>query len=185
VNRARRPVATDLPGVPGPAAPPPRLRIDVRDDPRDLPGDFPHRLAVDVRFGDTDAMGHVNNARFLTYCESARISYWEEAMGEAIGLPTHGAEDSLILADIDVAFRTPAFFGETLTVETRIGRTGRTSATLEHRITAAPSESGPARLVATATAVVVLYDYATASPRPVPDRMIERLEAFEGRPLRS
>ena len=60
-------------------------------DPRDLPGAFAHRLEVDVRFGDTDAMGHANNSRFLTYCESARIAYWEAVTGEPFALATHGA----------------------------------------------------------------------------------------------
>ena len=32
-------------------------------DPRDLPGPFRHRVEIVVRFADTDAMGHVNNAR--------------------------------------------------------------------------------------------------------------------------
>ena len=39
------------------------------DDPRDLGGDFGCRRDVEVRFADTDAMGHVNNANYLTYCE--------------------------------------------------------------------------------------------------------------------
>jgi acyl-CoA thioester hydrolase len=175
---------TDSPLEPGAPGPAPRIRIDVQQDPRDLPGDFPHRMVIDTRFGDTDAMGHVNNARFLTYCESARIAYWEAATGVPVGLPTHGAEESLILADIHVSFRTPAFFGETLTVESRIGHFGRTSFTLEHRITAESSVRGPARLVATAEAVQVLYDYATARPRAVPDRTIAMLEAYEGHRLR-
>ena len=63
---------------------PMRGRIEVHPDPRDLPGEFAHRLEVVVRFGDTDAMGHANNARFLTYCESARIDYWETATGEPL-----------------------------------------------------------------------------------------------------
>jgi acyl-CoA thioester hydrolase len=175
---------TDSPLDPGPPEPAPRIRIDVHPDPRDLPGDFPHRMVIDTRFGDTDAMGHVNNARFLTYCESARIAYWEAATGEPVGLPTHGAEESLILADIHVSFRTPAFFGETLIVETRVGRIGRSSFTLEHRITAESSVRGPARLVATAEAVQVLYDYATARPRAIPDRTLGQLEGYEGRKLR-
>jgi acyl-CoA thioester hydrolase len=162
-----------------------RSRIDVPADPRDLDGDFAHRYTVDVRFGDTDAMGHANNARFLTYCESARIDYWEQATGEPFGLATHGESESMILAEIRVTFRSPAFFGEVLTVESRLGRVGRTSFTLEHRITASASARGEARLVATAEAVQVLYDYATNRPRAVPDDVIARLEAFEGRSLRS
>jgi acyl-CoA thioester hydrolase len=164
---------------------PERGRIPVPDDPRDLPGDFPHRYRVHVRFGDTDAMGHTNNSRFLTYCESARIDYWELATGEPLGVVTHGAEESLILAEIRVTYRRPSYFGETLVVESRIGRLGRTSFTMEHRITAPDSPRGRARLVATAEGVQVLYDYASERPRPLPDEVIARLEAFEGRPLRT
>jgi acyl-CoA thioester hydrolase len=159
-------------------------RIVVPSDPRDLAGDFPHRYSVDVRFGDTDAMGHANNSRFLTYCESARIAYWEAATGEPIALVTHGAEESLILADIRVSFRSPVYFGEVLTVESRVGRIGRTSFTLEHRLTAGETPVGHARLVATAEGVQVLYDYATSRPRVIPDDVVARLEAYEGRPLR-
>lgn len=169
--------ATDLPADR-------HARIEVPPDSRDLPGTFAARLVVEVRFGDTDAMGHANNSRFLTYCESARIAYWQAATGESFALATHGAEESLILAEVRVTFRSPAMFGETLTVETRAVRVGRTSFTLQHRLTASASELGPARLVAVAEDVLVLYDYANACPRVIPDAMIARLEAFEGRSLR-
>jgi acyl-CoA thioester hydrolase len=164
--------------------PPARARIEVPDDPRDLPGDFPHRFPIVIRFGDTDAMGHTNNARFLTFCESSRIDYWEAATGEPFGLTTHGAEESLILAEIRVTYRSPSYFGEELTVETRLGRLGRTSFTLEHRVTARESPRGRGRLVATAEDVLVLYDYATERPRVIPGDVVASLEAYEGRPLR-
>ena len=75
-----------------------RVAVEPPDDPRDLPGDFAHRRVLDVRFADTDAMGHVNNAKYLTYCESARIAYWTDVTGEPVRLGSEGAE-SLILAE--------------------------------------------------------------------------------------
>jgi acyl-CoA thioester hydrolase len=163
---------------------PAATRIEVPPDPRDLPGTFPHRYVEEVRFGDTDAMGHTNNSRFLTYCESARIAYWEAVTGEPFAVATHGQQESMILAEIRVTFRSQSYFGDVLTVESRVGRIGRTSFTLEHRITAAPSAQRPARLVVIAEGVQVLFDYETDRPRPIPDELVVRIEAFEGRRLR-
>jgi acyl-CoA thioester hydrolase len=168
-----------------PPTPSRRSRIEVPPDPRDLAGEFPHRFPVVIRFGDTDAMGHTNNSRFLTFCESARIDYWETATGQPFALATHGAEESLILAEIRVTYRSPSYFGEVLTVETRLGRLGRTSFTLEHRVTASASERGAARLVATPEDELVLYDYLTARPMVIPPETIARLEAYEERSLRA
>jgi acyl-CoA thioester hydrolase len=161
----------------------PRSRIDVPADPRDVPGDFAHRHEVEVRLSDTDAMGHVNNARYLTYVEIARVAYYEHVTGNPLPIGAHGAEEGMILAEIRVTYRSPAFYGETLTVETRVERIGRTSFRMVHRITAPESRYGPARLVAVADSVLVSYDYVEERPIPVPDGWRSAMEAFEGRSL--
>ena len=149
-----------------------------------FPAILPHLFTVTVRFADTDAMGHVNNARFLTYCESARIAFWEAATGEPMALPTHGAGESLILADIQVTFRTPAFFGEELTVESRIGRIGRHQlhpGASDHGGDVRSRRSAPGRDGCGDPCRVRLR---AARPRAVPDELVGRLEAWEGRSLR-
>jgi acyl-CoA thioester hydrolase len=158
--------------------------VPVPDDPRDLTGDFGCRHDVDVRFSDTDAMGHVNNANYLTYCEIARAAYYEEVTGRPLPLGVHGAEEGMILAEVRVTYRAPAFYGETLAVETRVVGLGRTSFTMEHRITAPDSRFGKARLVATAGSVLVTYDYTIGQPIPVPPSLVDAMESFEGRGLR-
>src|SRR5262245_43644460 len=135
--------------------PAPRSRIEVPEDPRDIPGDFAHRHEVQVRLADTDAMGHINNARYLTYVEIARVAYWEHVTGRMLPTGAHGAEEGMILAEIRVTFRSPAFFGERLTVETRVERIGRTSFGMVHRITAPESRYGDTRLVAVADSTLV------------------------------
>ncbi len=166
---------------PGPSA---RSRAVVPPDPRDLPGDFGCRRDVEVRFADTDAMGHVNNASYLTYCEIARAAYYETVTGRQLSLGVHGAEEGMILAEIRMTYRSPAFYGETLAVETRVVAMGRTSFTMEHRITAPDSRYGTARLVAIAASVLVTYDYKARRPIPLPASLVEAVESFEGHRLR-
>ncbi len=160
-----------------------RSRIETPFDARDLPGDFAHRVELDVRFADTDAMGHVNNAVYLTYCEMARIRYWTEVTGEPIA-PGHEGAESLILAEARITYRAPVFHGEQVTVETRATRIGTTSFTLEHRLSACRPGQGP-RLVATSQSSMVRYDYASGRPSALGEVFIRAIETFEGRSLRT
>jgi acyl-CoA thioester hydrolase len=142
-----------------------------------------HRVDITVRFADTDAMGHVNNAKYLTYCEIARIRYWTDVTAEPIALGTEGAE-SLILAEARITYRAPAFHGEIVTVETRATRIGRSSFTLEHRLLACVEGDLP-RLVAVSESILVRYDYATSLPVALSPEHVAAIESFENRPLRA
>ena len=164
------------------AAPRSRIELSGPPDPRDLDGDFGHRHRVAVRFGDTDAMGHVNNAAYLTYAEAGRLAWWRAVSGQPIPRDRH-RDEGLILAEANVAFRSPVMFGEEVDVETRATRLGRTSVAVDHRMTATAPD-GSVRLVAIVRSVMVRYDYAAARPTPWADALVARIEAFEGRPLR-
>ena len=163
--------------------PEPRSRIEVPPDARDIAGDFAHRHDVEVRLSDTDAMGHVNNARYLTYVEIARVAYYEQVTGNALPIGAHGAEEGMILAEVRMTYRNTAFYGEILTVETRVERIGRTSFGMVHRITAPESRYGKARLIAVADSTLVSYDYTDECPIPVPEDWRAAMEAYEGRSL--
>jgi len=165
-------------------APAPRSRAVGGDDARDLPGDFGHAHRIEVRLADTDAMGHVNNAAYLTYLEIGRAAYYETVTGEPFQLGVHGAQEAMILAEIRVTYRSQAYYGETLAVETRVEHIGRSSFRMVHRLTAPKSRYGSARLVAVADSVLVSYDYRADRSIPVPSSLAEALESLEGRRLR-
>lgn len=141
------------------------------------PVDFRHRTTIQVRFRDTDAFGHVNNAVFSSYVELARIRYLLDA------LKPEGGFDRmpLILARAEIDFRSPIQFEEEVVVETRVDRIGRTSFAMSHRMFA----GAVARLVGEVATVLVAYDYAAAHPMPVPDEWRQRLAAYERRALDS
>ncbi|HYP23697.1 MAG TPA: thioesterase family protein [Actinomycetota bacterium] len=138
---------------------------------------FRHRTALDVRFSDIDAFGHVNNAVFFSYAEQARIRYLLDVLQPDAPfdrLP-------LILARIELDFRSPIFFGDALTVETRVHRIGRTSFEMSHRMTAGTE----GRLVGDVGSVLVTYDYDRSEPIPVPAPWRQAMAAHEGHSLDS
>lgn len=125
-------------------------------------------FSVEVRFRDLDALGHVNNAVFLTYLESARIAYWLELSGRS-GL----AGMDLILARVEIDYRSQAGYRDQLEVGVRVAALGRSSVTMEFRIV----ERKAQRLVAESRNVMVYYDYAANRSLPIPDELRSKLVA--------
>jgi len=133
---------------------------------------FRHRTTLQVRFRDIDAFGHVNNAVFFSYVEFARIRYLLDVLE-----PDHPFDKlPLILARVELDFRSPITFGEDVTVGTRTDRVGRTSFGMRHFMTAGTE----GRLVGEANTVLVTYDYAAARPIRVPADWRRRFETHEG-----
>jgi acyl-CoA thioester hydrolase len=130
----------------------------------DRPFRFTH--AVEVRFRDLDALGHVNNAVYLTYFESARMAWWMHL--------THRSDlrgMDMILARAEVDFRSPVAYAEVLDVGVRCASIGRSSFVVEQAIT----ERRTRRLVAEARKVLVHYDYAAGRSRPLTDERRRQL----------
>jgi acyl-CoA thioester hydrolase len=106
---------------------------------------------VQVRFRDLDALGHVNNAVYLTYFESARMAYWMHVNGRA-----DLRSMNLILARAEVDYRSPIGYGDELEVGVRCASIKRSSFVLEQSMV----ERRSGRLVAQARKVLVHFDYA-------------------------
>jgi acyl-CoA thioester hydrolase len=131
-----------------------------------LEGGF--KIAIDVRFRDLDAIGHVNNAVYLTYIESARVAYWLHVTGR-----TGVDAVDIILARVEVDYRSPVLLGEVVEVTVRTLSMRRSSFVLGFLLT----ERGRGRVVAEAKNVVVYFDYAAARSQPIPKEIRERIRA--------
>ena len=127
------------------------------------------------RFRDTDAMGHINNAVYVTYLEVARQEYWRALKG---GEPNYRVVP-FILARIEVDFRSEALMHETLDLCIRCSYVGGKSFGFDYEV----REHTAQRLVVAARSVQVFYDYAQKQSIPAPAELRARLEAFEDRPL--
>jgi acyl-CoA thioester hydrolase len=121
---------------------------------------FRFRHVEVVRFRDLDSLGHVNNAVYLTYFESARIAYWLHTT-KRTGL---GALD-MILARAEIDFRSPLAYGESVEISVGATSLGRSSFVLESDM----HERASGRLVAGSRKVLVYFDYAAGKSAPIPD----------------
>jgi acyl-CoA thioester hydrolase len=137
------------------------------------PAGFRHRLPMDIRFADMDAMGHVNHATFLTYIESARIDYMLQVCQLESPL-----ELGVILAKLTVEYKLPLVLGDEIEVYTRCIRLGNRSFDLEAIILRLNANGED--VAASAVTVMVAYDYATQQTIPVPETWRERITTYEG-----
>jgi acyl-CoA thioester hydrolase len=138
----------------------------LTDDPRVL-------WTEDVlRFGDTDAIGHINNTVFSVLCESGRVHLFRSKLN-----PTLDPGQYFVIARLAIDFRAELHYPGRVSTGTWIERLGRTSLTVRQAILAEDAVAGEAE------GVCVLIDGASRRPAPLPDatrRVAESLLRPEG-----
>ncbi len=140
-------------------------------------------VPVQVRWRDLDALGHVNNAVYLSYLELARLAYVSALLppGAELDPNTWLPRDfPFILAHLEIHYRSPAVLTDRLQVAIHVSKVGRKSFVFEYAIT----DTVSGRLIADGHSTQVCYDYAANVSQVVPESAIARMEALQGAPVR-
>lgn len=128
-----------------------------------------YTLRLPVRWGDMDALGHVNNAVYLTYFEQARIEYLRSLSDDPWpGYPERGP----VLVAADAVFKKPVVHPATVVVRLFGGEPGRSSFPLDGELTVEGDEE---TVYATLRATIVWVDHAVGRSVPLPDVLRQRL----------
>jgi len=130
---------------------------------------FPVVVPIEVRFRDLDALGHVNNAVYLTYLEVARVAYFSRLQRDWL------EKGHFILARAEVDFLRPILLEDPVEVGVRVARLGRSSFDMEYLVLAAGEEAARGK-----TVQVWLEG---GRPTPLPQEVRARIAEVEGRPL--
>ncbi len=134
--------------------------------------DFRFLHPIEVRYGDLDPQGHVNNASYLTYLEQARIAYirqlglWESDSFLDVGI---------ILADAQISFQKPIVFHDRIRVGVKITHLGNKSMTMQYQIMGEANEA----IFASASTVLVTYDYHQQATILIPENWRTIIQAYE------
>lgn len=125
-------------------------------------------VEIKVAWGEMDAYGHVNNTVYLRWLETARIAWFE-----AGDFPEATGRSGPVLRTATVTYDLPVKYPDTVTVNVRPFRLGRTSVALTYEVfSAAQGER-----VATGETVVVLVDFEQGQALELPDELRARLQA--------
>jgi len=126
-------------------------------------------IDIQARLRDTDALGHVNNAVYVTWFEEVRTAYVTTRRGL-----TEMNQVDFVLGTINIQFRSPVYMLEVVSMRCSPTRIGKSSWDLvyEGRIKGAEG-----RLVVEGTSTQVQYDYATKKSAPIPKEWRDILQA--------
>jgi len=126
------------------------------------------RMPIELRWSDLDAFNHVNNSRYLTFLEQARIQCFE-GIGEA-----WVTEDTApVVASATLNFRYPIGYPANVFVELSTTKVGTSSVVIDHRIVAADGT-----LHCDGHVVAVWVDRGSGKPTELPNGVRRALETL-------
>lgn len=117
---------------------------------------------IQLRYSDFDMGGHVHNAAYLNYFESARIGFFLSGFGEDWDWKKNG----LIIKKNTIEYHIPTFIEEKIRVEVSCNHIGSKSFTLTYSVLDSKNN-----LKAYGESVVVCFDYKAQQTISIPDKM--------------
>lgn len=132
-------------------------------------GRLVHVERMKVRWGDMDALDHVNNTIYFRYLEQARLSWFGE-----LGYLYRGAEEGAMLGQVACRFLRSVAYPAEIDVSVYASQPGRSSFRLQSAIVDA---ADPAVVYALGDAAMVWINLATGRSTPLPERLRALCEA--------
>lgn len=135
-------------------------------------------MKIRIYYEDTDCGGVVYYANYLKYFERARTQYLEERGLSVASLLKQGTQFMVTRAQLE--YRSPARYGDTLSIETRVTEQGKASVTFAHVI----RELASGRVVVEGAATLAATDLSGKIKR-LPAELVQALEVRKAQRTRS
>ena len=133
---------------------------------------YPVSINCSVRWGEMDALGHVNNTVYFRYFEDVRIEYFKKLGFEAV---TANQEMGPILAQISCQFIRPVEYPDQVTIAVWVARIGNTSLQMDYEVYSEQHQG----IVATGSSVIVLINYQNGSKIQVSDELRKQIQDLQ------
>ena len=134
---------------------------------------FRHVFDLQLRWSDIDQLGHVNNARYLSFFEEARIRYGIES-----GMSWNWTTEGMVIASVQVSFRRELKLYDEPRIYSRTTRVGKSSYDMEYLVI---DKHG--NLVCESTAVLVALNLLERKTIVIPERIRTAIATYETLPV--
>jgi len=131
-----------------------------------------HTMRMPIRWGDMDAMGHVNNTNYFRYIESARIAWLEQVGGLA-----NPAGEGPVIVSASMNFMKQLTYPADIEVRTFVTPPGRSSVEVSHQIRLVGADGEAGEVHAEGMAKVVWVDFKIGKSAPLPASLRAALPA--------
>ena len=135
-------------------------------------------MEVRIYYEDTDCGGVVYYANYFKYFERARTHYLEKRGISVAGLLKDGTQFMVVHAEAD--YRSPAYYGDRLSIETRITEQGKATLKFAHVI----REHSSGRVVVEGAATLVAVHREGRTKR-LPEPLIQALKPMRHRVVKN
>lgn len=133
--------------------------------------DFNHKKRIQIRFGDIDIMGHVNNGVQLSYLDLGRLDYFEQVYGQTIDWN----DAALIVAHLEIDYLSPILLKDKIEVHTCIHKIGNKSVSMTQNIV----DIATGEIKTRTNQVMVAYSQKFGESIEVPETLKIRIREFE------
>lgn len=133
-----------------------------------------HTIPIQLRFNDTDALGHVNNSTYFSFYDLGKTEYFRTVRGSNI----FERDIDIVVAHAEVDFIEPVFLTDEIAVQTRVSHMGHKSFSLEQQILDLKSGS----IKCKCTTVMVGYDFHSKRTIPISAEWRQCIARYEERP---
>jgi len=125
-----------------------------------------HVERIPIRWGDMDAMGHVNNTVYFRYMEQARIGWFDALVPRESAWKSTG----IVIVNASCNFKRPINYPGTVEVKVFAGPPGGSSVPTFYELALEGA------VYADGAAVVVFIDMARQKPIRIPAELRERMQ---------
>ncbi|MBC7994140.1 MAG: acyl-CoA thioesterase [Rhizobacter sp.] len=136
------------------------MRIEIPDDKR-----LVHEMRIAIRWGDMDAMGHVNNVSYFRYLETARIEWLNGA-----GFQPDPSGEGFVIINAFCNFLIQLEYPGEIVAKTYAANLGRSSF---DSFTTMERADQPGVISAAGGATIVWVNFPQQKSMPFPDRLRE------------